>query len=64
MKEMARSGWRRSPGPDLVHSEKWAVAQAGDAVSKTMDKPGAPYHLIGTITVKDAKVLELYQEGR
>ena len=50
--------------PDLVHREKWVVAQSGDAVSQSMSKPNAPYRLIQVITVKDAPALQIYEEAK
>jgi dolichyl-phosphate-mannose-protein mannosyltransferase len=47
--------------PDLFLREDWAVAIAGDAVSKTLAKPGASYRLVKRITVRGAPPLEIYQ---
>jgi hypothetical protein len=47
--------------PDLIHRELWAVAQAGDFVSKALHTPHAGYQLVEVIQVKGAPNLEIYQ---
>jgi hypothetical protein len=47
--------------PDLIHRELWAIAQAGDFVSKALHSPHAAYQLVEVIQVKGAPNLEIYQ---
>lgn len=46
--------------PDFIHLEEWAIALAGDEVSTTAQR-GRHYVLRKRITVKDARVVEIYQ---
>jgi len=48
--------------PDLVHQQRWAIAQSGDAVSKMMRTARQPmYRLAERIEVHDAPALQIYQ---
>lgn len=48
--------------PDLVHTERWAVAAEGDAVSNAIKQdPHADYQLIERVKVKDEPPLEIYK---
>lgn len=47
--------------PDLVHRELWAVAQAGDELSRCLERNGSPFKTFQEITVKDAPVLRIYK---
>jgi len=51
--------------PDLFLHEEWAVAVAGDSVATTILKSrfqhGPRYHLIQTVKVKGAPVIEIYK---
>lgn len=51
--------------PDLFLHEEWAVAVAGDSVATTVLKSrfqhGPRYHLIQTVKVKGAPVIEIYK---
>jgi len=51
--------------PDLFLHEEWAVAMAGDTVATTILKSGFQhgprYHLIQTVKVKGAPVIEIYK---
>ena len=52
--------------PDYFLQERWAVAQAGDAVSKAMAKTGAHgprYQRVETIQVDGAPALEIYRRN-
>jgi len=55
--------------PDLFLNEEWAVAMSGDpvatAVQKATFKNGPRYHLVKTIMLKNAPVIEIYKrDGR
>ena len=51
--------------PDLFLHEEWAVAMAGDTVATAIQKStfrhGPRYHLVQTIKVKGAPVVEIYK---
>lgn len=47
--------------PRLVHEEMWAVAQAGDPLSKVLKRGDAPYALVEQIETKGAPSLEIYR---
>ncbi len=48
--------------PDLVHSERWAIAAEGDAVSAAIKRDGyLDYRLIERVEVKDEPALEIYE---
>jgi hypothetical protein len=50
--------------PEYLHREKWAIAQAGDFVSKAIDRANRNYpvyRLVQEVHVKDAPVLEIYR---
>jgi hypothetical protein len=54
-----------STRPDLFLHEEWAVAMAGDTVATAIQKStfqhGPRYHLVQTIKVKGAPVIEIYK---
>ena len=48
--------------PDLVHGETWAVAQAGDFLSKALHRERRNvYEIVKEIKVKDAPAVEIYR---
>jgi len=48
--------------PDLVHRQRWAIAQSGDTVSKMMRTAGQPiYRLSERIEVHDAPALQIFE---
>ena len=51
--------------PDLFLHEEWAVAIAGDAVATAIQQAslrnGPRYHLVQTVKVKGAPVIEIYK---
>jgi hypothetical protein len=51
--------------PDLFLREKWALTTSGDAVATAIQrstmKNGPRYHLVQTIKVKGAPVIEIYK---
>ena len=51
--------------PDLFLHEEWAVTIAGDtvatAIQRASRKTGPRYHLVQTVKVKGAPVIEIYQ---
>jgi hypothetical protein len=51
--------------PDLFLHEEWALAVAGDTVATTIQrasmKTGPRYHLVQTVKVKGAPVIEIYK---
>jgi hypothetical protein len=51
--------------PDLFLHEEWALTVAGDAVATTIQrsslKTGPRYHLVQTVKVKGAPVIEIYK---
>ena len=50
--------------PDMVHNELWAIAQAGDSVSRSFSRStSCPYQLLETIQVPNAPALEIYRRG-
>jgi hypothetical protein len=48
--------------PDLFLHEQWAVAQAGDPVSKAIAKMGPAYTRVDTIAVPGAPAIEIYRK--
>ncbi len=49
--------------PDILLHEEWAVALAGDGVSRALQsrRLRAPYHLVRKITVANAPTVEIYK---
>ena len=48
--------------PDLVHTQRWAIAAEGDAVSAAMKRDGyLDYQLVERVKVKDEPALEIYE---
>jgi hypothetical protein len=48
--------------PDLVHTERWAIAAEGDPVSNGLKRDlHADYQLIERVDVKDEPALEIYE---
>ncbi len=47
--------------PDLVHQELWAVAQAGDDLSKRLERAGSAYQVVDQIQVPKAPALLIYK---
>jgi hypothetical protein len=48
--------------PDLIHGQIWAIAQAGDSLSRSFSRTTAcPYQLFETIQVPNAPALEIYR---
>ena len=51
--------------PDLFLHEEWAVVMSGDTVATAIQqsslKTGPRYHLVQTIKVKGAPVIEIYK---
>ena len=51
--------------PDLFLHEEWAMAIAGDSVATAIQgstlKTGPRYHLVQTVKVKGAPVIEIYK---
>ncbi len=54
--------WEASSSrPDLAHQSKWAVAQAGDPLSRVLHRIPGPYKLEKEVRVKGAPAIEIYE---
>lgn len=50
--------------PDLVHTQRWALAQAGDRLDQALSGPhGTAYHLEQQIRVPDSPALNIYRRN-
>ncbi len=62
---MSRRGWLPPLRPDLFLHEEWALTIAGDPVATAIQtsslKSGPRYHLVQTVKVKGAPVIEIYK---
>ncbi len=47
--------------PDLVHPELWVVAQAGDELSRSVERKGSVYEVVEETKVKGAPALLVYR---